>query len=135
VTTVYPGASSAVVDGTVAQPIEAQLVGVDKMMYMKSVSGDDGSYALTASFELGTDPDTNTVNVNNRVQIALSGLPQEVQRQGVTVKKQPSALRALAIPSCRRSFPPGANCAAPPRSVSDKDARTRLLHCHGGSRG
>jgi hypothetical protein len=50
VTTLYPGASSAVVDGTVAQPIEAQLVGVDKMMYMKSVSGDDGSYTLTISF-------------------------------------------------------------------------------------
>jgi hydrophobe/amphiphile efflux-1 (HAE1) family protein len=92
VTTIYPGANSAVVDGTVAQPIEAQLVGVDKMMYMKSVSGDDGSYTLTASFELGTDPDINTVNVNNRVQIALSSLPQDVQRQGVTVKKRSSAL-------------------------------------------
>ena len=61
-------------------------------MYMKSVSGDDGSYTLTASFELGTDPDINTVNVNNRVQTALSSLPQDVQRQGVTVKKQSSAL-------------------------------------------
>src|ERR1700738_2156041 len=59
VTTFYPGASSAVVDATVAQPIEAQVVGVDKMMYMKSVSGDDGSYTLTVSFELGTDPDIN----------------------------------------------------------------------------
>ena len=68
---------------TIAQPIEAQVVGVDKMIYMKSVSGDDGSYTLTASFELGTDPDINTVNVNNRVQIALSSLPQDVQRQGV----------------------------------------------------
>ena len=71
VTTMFPGASAAVVDATVAQPIEAQVVGVDKMIYMKSVSGDDGSYTLTASFELGTDPDINTVNVNNRVQIAL----------------------------------------------------------------
>src|SRR6266849_8818391 len=85
VTTVYPGASGAVVDATIAQPIEAQVVGVDKMIYMKSVSGNDGSYTLTASFELGTDPDINTVNVNNRVQTALSSLPQEVQRQGVTV--------------------------------------------------
>src|ERR1700741_4278696 len=92
VTTAYPGANSAVVDGTVAQPMEAQLVGVDKMMYMKSVSGDDGSYTLTVSFELGTDPDINTVNVNNRVQIALSSLPQDVQRQGITVKKKSSAL-------------------------------------------
>src|SRR5215831_2835343 len=92
VTTLYPGANSSVVDATIAQPIEAQVVGVDKMMYMKSVSGDDGSYSLTVSFELGTDPDINTVNVNNRVQVALSSLPQDVQRQGVTVKKRSAAL-------------------------------------------
>ena len=92
VTTVYPGANSAVVDQTVAQPIEAQVVGVDKMIYMKSVSGDDGSYTLTVSFELGTNPDINTVNVNNRVQVALSSLPQTVQQQGVTVKKKSAAL-------------------------------------------
>jgi hydrophobe/amphiphile efflux-1 (HAE1) family protein len=107
VTTVYPGASSAVVDGTVAQPIEAQLVGVDKMMYMKSVSGDDGSYTLTASFELGTDPDINTVNVNNRVQTAISSLPQDVQRQGVTVKMQSSALLgAIAFYSPKHNHDP-----------------------------
>jgi hydrophobe/amphiphile efflux-1 (HAE1) family protein len=92
VTTFFPGASAAVVDATIAQPIEAQVVGVDKMIYMKSVSGNDGSYTLTASFELGSNPDINTVNVNNRVQVALSGLPQDVQRQGVTVKKKSSAL-------------------------------------------
>src|SRR5262252_1509909 len=92
VTTVFPGANSSVVEQTVAQPIEAQVVGVDKAIYMKSVSGDDGSYTLTVSFELGTDPDINTVNVNNRVQIALSSLPQDVQRQGITVKKKSSAL-------------------------------------------
>src|ERR1700737_1269515 len=92
VTTFYPGANSAVVDQTVAQPIEAQVVGVDKMIYMKSGSGDDGSYTLTVSFELGTNPDINTVNVNNRVQVALSSLPSDVQRQGITVKKKSSAL-------------------------------------------
>src|SRR5712664_2961585 len=92
VTTLYPGASAAVVEATVAQPIEAQVVGVDKLMYMKSVSGDDGSYTLTLSFELGTDPDINTVNVNNRVQVATAKLPSEVRQQGVTVKKQSSAL-------------------------------------------
>jgi hydrophobe/amphiphile efflux-1 (HAE1) family protein len=95
VTTFYPGANSGVVDATVAQPIEAQVVGVDKMMYMKSTSGDDGSYTLTASFELGTDPDINTVNVNNRVQAALSALPSEVQRQGIVVKKKSTAILAL----------------------------------------
>ena len=71
VTTLYPGANAAVVDPPLHRSIEAQVVGVDKMIYMKSISGDDGSYTLTASFELGTDPDINTVNVNNRVQIAL----------------------------------------------------------------
>src|SRR5579863_2132722 len=98
VTTMYPGASSAVVDATVAQPIEAQVVGVDKMIYMKSASGDDGSYALTVSFVLGSDPDVDTVNVNNRVQTALAKLPPEVQLQGLTVQKRSSAiLQFLAL--------------------------------------
>src|SRR5499426_1880777 len=105
VTTFYPGANSAVVDATVAQSIEAQVVGVDKMIYMKSVSGDDGSYSLTVSFELGTNPDINAVNVNNRVQVALSSLPSEVQRQGVTVKKRSSALLgAIAIYSPKHTY-------------------------------
>jgi multidrug efflux pump len=104
VTTFYPGANSGVVEQTVAQPIEAQVVGVDKSIYMKSVSGDDGSYTLTVSFELGTDPDINTVNVNNRVQIALSSLPSDVQRQGVTVKKKSSALLGvIALYSPRKT--------------------------------
>ncbi|MBS0561773.1 MAG: multidrug efflux RND transporter permease subunit [Proteobacteria bacterium] len=92
VTTTYPGASAAIVEATVAQPIESQVVGVDKAIYFKSVSGNDGSYSLKVSFELGTDPDINTVNVNNRVQVALSKLPEDVRKQGVTVKKQSSAL-------------------------------------------
>src|SRR5467141_1220982 len=74
VTTNFPGASAAVVDATVAQPIEAQVVGVDKMIYMKSVSGDDGSYALTASFELGTDPDITTVKVRSSALLAVIAL-------------------------------------------------------------
>ena len=107
VTTTYPGASAAIVDATVAQPIEAQVVGVDKMIYMKSVSGNDGSYSLLASFELGTDPDINAVNVNNRVQIALSKLPQDVQRQGVTVKKKSSALLGVvAVYSPNATYDP-----------------------------
>ena len=107
VTTTYPGANSSVVEATVAQVIEAQVVGVDKMIYMKSTSGDDGSYALTASFELGTDPDINTVNVNNRVQVALANLPTEVQRQGITVKKKSSALLGvIAVYSPKRTHDP-----------------------------
>ena len=92
VSTRYPGASAAVVEATVAQPIEAQVNGTDRMIYMKSNSANDGSYSLTVTFELGTNPDINTVNVNNRVQTALSKLPSEVQRNGVTVQKRSSAI-------------------------------------------
>src|SRR3954465_9764497 len=107
VTTVYPGGNSSVVETTVAQVIEAQVVGVDKMIYMKSVSGDDGSYTLLCSFELGTDPDINTVNVNNRVQIALASLPEEARRQGVTVKKKsPALLRVIAVYFPKRTHDP-----------------------------
>jgi hydrophobe/amphiphile efflux-1 (HAE1) family protein len=107
VTTNYPGASAAIVDATIAQPIEAQVIGVDKMIYMKSVSGNDGSYTLTVSFELGTNPDINTVNVNNRVQAALSKLPMDVQKQGVMVKKKSSALLGvIAIASPKGTYDP-----------------------------
>ena len=92
VTSRYPGASAAVVEATVAQPLEAQVNGADQMLYMKSNSGNDGSYGLTVSFALGSNPDINTVNVNNRVQAALSRLPAEVQRNGVTVQKRSSAI-------------------------------------------
>ncbi len=92
VTTQYPGASAAVVEATVAQVVEASVNGADKMIYMKSNSGNDGSYSLTVSFELGTNPDIDVVNVNNRVQAALSRLPSEVQRNGVTVQKRSSAI-------------------------------------------
>ena len=89
---IYPGASAAAVESSVAQIIEGQVNGVDKMIYMKSNSGSDGTYALTVSFEVGSDADLNTVNVMNRVNQATSQLPPEVQRLGVTVKKQSSAL-------------------------------------------
>ena len=92
VSAVYPGASAAVVEASVAQPIEAQVVGVDKMIYMKSTSANDGSYNLTVSFQLGSDPDINTNAVNNRVQTALAQLPQEVQLEGLTVQKKSSAV-------------------------------------------
>jgi len=92
ISTQFAGASAAVVESTVAQPLEAQIVGVDKMIYMKSSSGNDGSYSLTVSFELGTNPDIDTVNVNNRVQQALSKLPLVVQQYGVTVRKRSSAI-------------------------------------------
>src|SRR5258706_10984313 len=64
---------------------------------MKSTSGNDGSYTLTVSFALGTDPDINAVNVNNRVQTALSQLPTEVQQQGLTVQKKSSAILQFLV--------------------------------------
>ncbi|CAO3424459.1 efflux RND transporter permease subunit [Azospirillum doebereinerae] len=92
VTAVYPGAGAAVVESTVAQPIEAKINGVSDMLYMKSTSGNDGTYNLTVTFALGTNPDINTVNVQNRVNLAEAQLPQEVKQQGLVVKKKSSAL-------------------------------------------
>jgi hydrophobe/amphiphile efflux-1 (HAE1) family protein len=97
VTGVFPGASADVVEASVAQPLEAQVVGVDRALYMKSTSGNDGSYTLTVSFALGTNPDINTVNVNNRVQTALSQLPTEVQAQGLVVQKKSSAILQFIV--------------------------------------
>jgi hydrophobe/amphiphile efflux-1 (HAE1) family protein len=92
VSTRYPGASAAVVEATIAQPLEAAINGVDQMLYMKSTSGNDGTYSLSITFAPGTNPDINTVNVNNRVQATLARLPAEVQRLGVTARKQSSAI-------------------------------------------
>ena len=88
VTTSYAGASAEVVEATVAAPIEAQVNGVDDMIYMSSTSSGDGSYSLNVTFAVGTDPDIAAVNVQNRVALATPQLPEEVVRQGVSVRKQ-----------------------------------------------
>lgn len=97
VTANYPGASADVVETNIAQPIESQVVGVDRMLYMKSNSGNDGSYTLNTSFELGTNPDVDVVNVNNRVQTAMSQLPAEVQQEGLVVQKKSAAVLQFVI--------------------------------------
>jgi len=92
VTAVYPGANAKVVADTVAAPIEQQVNGVENMMYMSSTSANDGSYALTVTFELGTDLNMAQVLVQNRVSQAIPKLPPEVQTTGVTVNKQSPAI-------------------------------------------
>ena len=88
VTTAYPGATAQTLADTVAAPIEQQVNGVEGMLYMQSTSSGDGSYSLTVTFEIGTNLDEAQVQVQNRVAIAEPQLPEEVRRQGVTVKKQ-----------------------------------------------
>ena len=86
--TTYPGANAQIVADTVASPIEQQVNGVEAMLYMSSVSASDGSYRLTVTFDVGTDLDIAQVLVQNRVATAQPLLPQEVQRQGITTRKQ-----------------------------------------------
>ncbi|MEQ9335329.1 multidrug efflux RND transporter permease subunit, partial [Thalassobaculum sp.] len=88
----YPGSNAEVVEQTIAQPLEAMINGVENMIYMKSTSGNDGSYSLTVSFAVGSDPDLNTVNTQNRASLAIPSLPEEVQRQGLSVKKKSTSL-------------------------------------------
>jgi HAE1 family hydrophobic/amphiphilic exporter-1 len=88
ITANYPGADAQTVSDTVAAPIETEVNGVEGMIYMSSVCGNDGQMTLTVSFEPGTDLDIANVLVQNRVTIAQARLPEEVKRRGVTVKKK-----------------------------------------------
>jgi len=100
ITTSYLGGNSQDLEKTVAQPIEEQLIGLDGMLYFLSTSGNDGSLSIQVTFRLGTNPDTATVQTQNRVNIAMPRLPPEVQRQGVVVKKVSTAfLTSISLTS------------------------------------
>ena len=94
----YPGADAKTVQETVIQPIEAQVNGVKRMIYMSSNATDTGAATITVTFDIGTDGDSNTVNTQNRVNWASAQLPEEVRRQSVIVKeKSPSMLLVIAL--------------------------------------
>ncbi len=98
VTANYPGASAEGVEQSVATPIEQEVNGVDRLIYMKSSNTSDGRMQLDVNFEVGTDQDIANVLTQNRVSAAQARLPQEVTQQGVTVKKQsPSILMVISI--------------------------------------
>lgn len=107
VSALYPGADAQTVADTVASPIEEMVNGVENMIYMNSVSAGDGSYALTVTFETGTDLDTANVLTQNRVSSAQSKLPMEAQRMGVNVKKKsPDVILYIAVYSPDGSYDP-----------------------------
>ncbi len=91
----YPGANAQTVAETIGAPIEQQVNGVENMLYMSSQSNSDGSYSLTITFKLGTDLDTAQVLTQNRVNLALPLLPEDVRRTGVTVKKQSASMMMI----------------------------------------
>jgi len=98
VTTTYPGADAKTVGDSVAAPIEAQINGVDNMLYMTSTSSGTGKLTITVYFSLDTDPDIAQVQVQNRVNLALPQLPEAVTQYGVSVqKKSSSTLMIIAV--------------------------------------
>ncbi len=105
VNAIYPGANAKVIAETVAAPIEQEVNGVEGMLYMSSVSADDGTYSLTITFDIGVDLDMATVLVQNRVAIAEPKLPEDARRQGITTKKKStSILQFIALTSEKPEF-------------------------------
>ena len=101
----YTGANSTNVEQSVATPLEQQINGVENMIYMQSTNSNDGSMRLQVTFDVGTDPDMNTVFTQNRVSAAISQLPDEVNRMGVTTQKaMPNILMLLTLTSPKETY-------------------------------
>ncbi|CAM4155406.1 MULTISPECIES: efflux RND transporter permease subunit [Lelliottia] len=96
VTAVYPGADAQTVQDTVTQVIEQNMNGIDNLMYMSSTSDSAGNVTITLTFQSGTDPDIAQVQVQNKLQLAMPLLPQEVQQQGIGVEKSSSSFLLVA---------------------------------------
>lgn len=96
ITTTYPGASATTVENTVVQVIEQQMSGIDHLLYMASTSDDTGTSVTTISFEAGTDPNIAQVQVQNKLQLAVPLLPQQVQLSGIRVTKSSSSFLIVA---------------------------------------
>jgi multidrug efflux pump len=104
----YPGADAKTLADSVAAPIEAQINGVDNMLYMTSTSSATGQLVLTVYFSLDTDPDIAQVQVQNRVNLALPRLPEAVTQQGVSVQKKSSSIMMLvAVTGDAKRYSPG----------------------------
>ena len=88
----YPGANASVIAETVAAPIEQEVNGIERMLYMSSTSASDGTYTLTVTFEVGSDLDLAQILTQNRVALAESKLPEEVKRQGINTKKKATSI-------------------------------------------
>src|SRR5712692_11658316 len=101
----YPGASAEVIADSVARPIEVQLPGIDNLLYYDSTSTNDGHMTIKLTFEIGTDVDIAQVQTQNREKLAEPQIPNEVIRQGITVKKVSPDLRtAVALSSSDPRF-------------------------------